>query len=59
MGETAANSQAEVLELIVKSLEKSLQERDLEGLAGLFRHGAAMTQRMQEGAEGPLHPEWT
>lgn len=53
------NDQARVLELLIRSLGESLKDRDLQTLEGLFKQGAALTRRLQDGAEGALHPEWT
>lgn len=58
MSEHATNAQAQLLEFIVKGLQSSLQERDLEALEGLFRHGENMTRRILDGKEGPVHPDW-
>lgn len=59
MSEQTPNKQALALDLIIKSLHDSLEKRDLISLEAMFRHGASITRRLQEGAEGPLHPEWT
>lgn len=59
MTEQTPNTQAVALELIIRGLEQSLKERDLESLQGLFNQGAAMTRRLLDGAEGPLHADWT
>lgn len=53
------NNQARMLELVIQSLEQSLKERDLDALEGLFKQGAALTRRLLDGAEGPLHADWT
>lgn len=58
MSENVINTQAQLLEFIVKGLQSSLEDRDLKALEGLFRHGENMTRKILDGKAGAVHPEW-